>query len=373
MSEEYQSWVNAASLGWEYAEAGKFGEALEQYQFADYLARNYWPETPFWVNPELSLLRHKTGSAEGYVRPYSQTEDVVVAIEVRGGVEEEGPQVGMKNITLNQEDWVTNIAEFMNNYTPEPHILKNISGKIEHAMVMSTGRCGTVALFRLFQTAGLMPFHSYFLNVSYLRRFQFMCELSDNSPSFELAHTWARTRAAEWIGAENEGSRMIGINHMDTIFAPVFAAIHPNSTIIHLRRDPVKVFKSFITKGQWNHTQLCPCLFNTNPYAWSRISQDIPYTMAWYIRFTEVFANAMKTVLRDRVLELSSDKLFDHDRDEMRKLLDFTDCSLTLNNVNDHFKIKHNEKAHKTAYSQQAIEYSTNVFKQYYKQLGGEL
>ena len=49
----------------------------------------------------------------------------------------------------------------------------------------------------------------------------------------------------------------------------------------------------------------------------------------------------------DRFTEISADKLFAQDKEEISKLLEFTGSNIPLNKAVDHFKTKINEKAHK--------------------------
>ena len=160
---------------------------------------------------------------------------------------------------------------------------------------------------------------------------------------------WAATRAAEWLGAKP----MIGCNHFDTIFAPVFAAIHPKAKFIYLRRDPEAVFRSFYGKQQWgNDNQLTPLLYaiedDDSFTYWLRGMSEID-KIAWYLRFTEIFSRAFGTVLGERFIEISADKLFARDQNEIKRLLEFSNGGIPLTRASKHFAVKINEKAHRVS------------------------
>jgi len=132
-------------------------------------------------------------------------------------------------------------------------------------------------------------------------------------------------------------------------FSPVFAAIHPRSKFVHLRRNPEDVFESFFTKLQWNEGQLRPLDYAFSPeFRWKRPVDNLPSCIAWYLRLTEVFARAMGRVVGpERFIEVSSDKLFAQDREEIGRLLDFTEAGISVDDAVDHFGKKINSKDHK--------------------------
>jgi len=367
MSQAYEMWVTAASMGWKSAEAGEHKEALMYYQEADDIARQTWPDTPFWLNPELSLLRHTVGYSGGLVRPYPLSENEVVTLDLGGEMESEYIP-GMKPVELNPEVLKNSIRKCMQ-FNPGYH-LDNITKELPHVMVMSTGRCGSVSLYRLFEQSNFIPYHAYFFQPNASSRFEMMCRLTEDKGQYdELGMEWTKTRAAEWIGCNSQNRPMMALNHLDTIYAPIFAAIHSKSKFIYLRRDPVKIFESFYTKEQWGPNQLCPLFYKYEPFRYLRTRYDRPAILAWYIRFTEIFSRAMGEVLGDRFIEISSDKLFDQDPREVSRLLEFTCADMALKTAVDHFGMKYNEKAHKITMTPQQIENGAEAFKLAYERL----
>ncbi|KKL52899.1 hypothetical protein LCGC14_2280870, partial [marine sediment metagenome] len=214
-----------------------------------------------------------------------------------------------------------------------------------HVMVMSTGRCATVSLFKLFQNSNLEAYHSYWLKAHSFNSFEMLARLAANRyDDMSAAEEWASTRTAEWLGEKP----MIGLNHSDTVFAPVFAAIHKKSRFVYLRRDPKKVCNSFNSKGQWNDgvNHFRPVMYDL-PFKFAVPDVNPVDGIAWHINFTEKYSRAFGRVMGDRFIEISADKLFAQDKDEITKLLEFTGSDIPLDDAVEHFKTKINEKAHK--------------------------
>jgi hypothetical protein len=215
-----------------------------------------------------------------------------------------------------------------------------------HVFVMSTGRCGTVSLLRLFEGSDLQPYHTYWWMPPLSDAMEMMCRLLlGNYDDLSCIEPWIKCRAAEWLGDKP----MLALNHTDTIFAPLFALLHPNSRIVHLERNPADVYRSFISKRQMG-TNLCPTAASfDNGFSWRRCPKDEDSSVKWFIQFTHNFGEAVGRVLGERYIKISSDRLFARDKQETSKLLDFVGSDIPVKDATDHFKTKYNEKAHKAA------------------------
>jgi hypothetical protein len=132
------------------------------------------------------------------------------------------------------------------------------------------------------------------------------------------------------------------------VFAPTFAKAHSFSKFVYLHRNEADVFKSFYTKSQWGPAQLFPVDYSKSPSAWAKRPMDVPAQIAWYIRYTENFSRAFGEVVGgDRFVEISADRLFAGDRDEMVKLIEFTGLEKTLDEVEESYQQPLNAKIHK--------------------------
>lgn len=335
---------DAAKNAWHASFENKPDEALEYYRQADSLMETVTAERGPQFNPSLSLLRHNVGTGSGQVVPITATEDRVASFTIGGGGLEtlESPDtVGMNEITTKVLD--QNIRAFMQNLDLGHHP-ENIKKHRQHVMVLSTGRCGTVSLHHLLRGSNLIPYHTFWWNLPASARINMSCQFaSGDFRDAEIPETWLVCRAAEWLSGT-----MIGLNHLDTIFAPAFAAMHPKSKFVYITRDHVDVFKSFYGKNQWGNQQLRPVYYKFTPgFKWRRTEQALPQMIAWYLKFTEVFSRAFGRVMGSRFIEVQAEKLFSQDRDEIARLLDFIGSDIPLDMAVDHYGTKINEKAHK--------------------------
>jgi len=322
-----QDWWWSVWDAWNCSKAGRVSQARELYEYADSLLDGYE------LNASLSVLRHNEGVGSGTVRPVEPTEDDVVSIFL--------PR-------LRSPSEASRLVE----HIPEAHFEKFIEGfeakhktNRPHVMVMSTGRCGTVSLFKLFQKSNLEAYHSYWFRTHSFNAAELLARLAANEyGDMSAAEEWASTRAAEWLGEKP----MIGLVHSDTVFAPVFAATHEKSRFVYLRRDPEKVFNSFVSKSQWSGGtgQMIPVLYDL-PFRFEVPDVCPTDGIVHHINFTEEYSRAFGRVMGDRFMEISSDKLFAQDREEIARLLEFTGSDIDLDVAVEHFSKKINEKAHK--------------------------
>lgn len=315
---------------WQRSQEGDIDAALDLYREADHVIR----ASGNCLNPSLSVIRHNGGTGEGTVRPVPPNENIVVSLFLPRLKRPEAAKANSLIIGVPTENMMD---------------MGDMKGGDDrsHVMVMSTGRCGTQSLFRLFQNSNLESYHTYWFMQHPFSRAQFLCRLFAGRHEDKTAvEEWVSCRRPEWFGEKP----MIGLNHTDTGFAPVFAALNKNSRFVYLRRDPSKVFKSFIDKGQWaggaNHFVPISCSFRRG----FRFSlPDIHETdgVLYHLYYTEAFSRAFGRVMGDRWIEISSDRLFGQDREEVAKLLEFTGSDIDLDFAVEHFATKINEKAHK--------------------------
>ena len=373
----------AMAMAWNCSANGRADEALEYYRMID-------EALPMGrMNPALSLLRHRVGDADGNVLAIPPNENDVLSIRMDAGHAEHDDAYGLELPAINQDVLTAGIRDVIENFDPGIHgdnVRRHDNPEMEHVFVMSTGRCGTVSLFRLFEQTQYMPFHTYWVHTSFKARVEMMCGMlaggSKSSASFNhdsdlLIRHWCETRAAEWLGCMNQGRPMMALNHLDTIWAPAFAALHPRSKFIWLHRDEKAVFRSIFGKNQWGspewggEVQLQPVLFRTDPFTWRRAGYDLPQAIAWYMAFTRIFALAFWQAIpdTDRMQSFSSDLLFEGDDTEIDRLIKFTGADISHERVKQHFSTPFNHKAHKLAHDEEALDRATGEFMQAYQKV----
>lgn len=359
-----QDLISAVVDGWERSRDGDIGGALAAYRRADRLLPR-----GFTMSPELSVLRHNTGAATGAVVPIPPTENRVVAFTMMATARPSAEPFGLHEMRVNRTVLEANIRQFMGQYRPPGHHLRNL-GELHfpHTMVLSTGRCGTVSLYHLLSgSRRVLPFHTFWWLLSATTRWEVMCRFFDGRfDNAALFNVWLETRAAEWLTAAIHVRSMVDLNHLDTVFAPAFAALHPISRFVHLHRDPVAVFHSFYAKNQWLNLQLRPLIYAFDPrFRYQETKDNLARCIAWYVHFTNTFAAALGSVLGPgRFLAVSSEKLFAQDREEIRRLLMFVGAEDVEARAVDHFGKRINEKAHKATVGEREMAVPQQAFQE---------
>lgn len=332
-------WVELVTGGWTKGEDGDISACRRAYMTADM-------DLPGSATlcPDLSVLRHTIGEGVGQVENVTPTENQVHSLFLMSPYTEQENSTGLQTFEY-RKHLEGGIRAFMKQFDPG-YFGENIPEPREHVFVMSTGRCGTVSLYKMFRDSNLCPYHTYWFHPSIVYAYEFMCRLVDRRWKDPYCWgLWMKCRAAEWLGDRP----MMALNHTDTIYAPVFAALHPKAKFIHLHRNKADTFESFYTKNQFGEGNLRKIRYAiNNDFRWRRAYDTDVADIDWYLDFTKFFARTMGNVLgSERFAEISSDKLFAQDEDEVRRLLEFTGSDVPLDTALTHFGTKHNEKAHK--------------------------
>ena len=329
---------------WNMAEAGHYKTALESYKIAEQV-------NPFGdgtIGPGPSILRHVKGKSNGVcVKAVTPTEDKVVFLSVMVPHLELPGYANRPMPKIDGEQLEKNIRLFLDWPFDAGHHGENITEDREHIFTLSAGRSGTMSLMHLLKDSNLEPHHAYWWQIIADGMWWMLAAvLEGNRKAFqEVATHWMPSRAAEWLGPKP----MWGLNHMDTIFAPVFSNLHKKSKFVYLNRNSEDVFKSIYGKNQFHMNQLMPFVWSlADGFIIHHLDLELWDRIAWFIKFTEEFSRAFgRAIGPDRFLEISAEKLFSQDREEIRKLLDFTNSDVSVYAAMEHYKTKINEKKHK--------------------------
>lgn len=322
--------------GWWLEEGGRPDEARCAHTLAEAVR-------PFGghIAPGLEVLRHASGTPDGDTSwaPVATERGSPMMMRIEGCAYQD--ETCDKLLVFDQTKLALHCKQIIETFDPLHHRL-NASAEQPHVMVLSTGRCGTVSLWHLFKDSNLEPHHSYWWSIHWASLWWMQAALCEGASWKVPAEVWAKTRAAEWLGPKP----MLGCSHLDTIFAPVFAAIHPNARFIYLHRNPADVFRSYYSKDQWSVMQLAPFVYRISDeeFSFHQREMDVVDKIAHLITFTETFARAFGSLMGDRFIEISADKLFAQDEVEIARLLAFTGSDIRLDQAVAHYGIKINEK-----------------------------
>ncbi len=297
---------NEVAAGWTAAETGRFDQAYSHYCKAEQLV-----DVGMNFPALLNMARHAQmdpstlNLIEGVNRPFESTEDLVIGAEASDGVSPNLTPMGLDMVDYDFYSLVENIQNYKVDLEFHP---LNLPTDMDHLFVMSTGRCGTTSLYRKIEQE-YVAYHQHFLFPSHAQRLEQMCYMIAGVQNDNIARAWLKLRAAEWVGASLIGMRMANLNHLDTIFAPVFAQMHPKAEFIYVWREPRELFASFYGKRQFNR-QLMPIYYSI-PFEWCESDEHTEAEqILWYMDFTETFCRAFGKVYPGRWREVKAKDLF---------------------------------------------------------------
>lgn len=354
MAEESAQTINITMYGregWSYAMRGHYMAAEAMFMMAEVGAKVIDEDVIF--NPRLCVARFAPidmrYAGDKRIVPIHPDENAVAKIYLSG---EQNPVTHasfLKEPEINFSKLVENIRHYICMFEPGYHALNSKRDK-EHVMVLSTGRVGTVSLLHLLKDTNLIPHHSYTFETAMTDKAHMMCQLVEGEFPKRPETNWLRTRAAEWISAELQDKRMIGMSHLDTIMAPAFAAMHPKSKFVYIRRDPLDIYKSMYYKNQFGDQQADPILYSTEPeWQWKRPIRSLAQRIAFHIQFTDTFCLALGAALGGRLMVVDAESLFSGGEWAIKDLLRFIGSDVPYLTAVDHYKTKVNEKSHRLA------------------------
>ena len=144
------------------------------------------------------------------------------------------------------DTWTRNFDAFRQAFdqTPRPPVF-----------VLSTGRCGTLALLKLLERSDqAMAYHTLPWQLSAADGNHLLYRVLEGNFDPEavagVLRTYLECRSTEVLYALRTGRSLMIVNHLDTVFAPFNAVFFPDSRFIHIYRDPAKVYASMLTKSQ---------------------------------------------------------------------------------------------------------------------------
>ena len=224
--------------------------------------------------------------------------------------------------------------------------------------MLSTGRCGTLALQRLLeQTGAVMPFHRNCrpaLPQAAREAFYTVVLGAFTGVRMQVMSTYCMASVlADLTRAVTAGRQFCMVNHGYLAWAPFLACLLPDSRFLHLTRAPDACFLSFYTKDVY-HGQLEPVTVTAGEIQSSgfgsaperRPRTDLPAAIAWYLHATNTYAEALGDTLPPRrFVRLTSESLFDGEASAFERLGEILDLApLGLDDFRRHYVNRFNEK-----------------------------
>jgi len=244
------------------------------------------------------------------------------------------------------EIWIRNIEQFHDAFCDTQR---------SPVFILSTGRCGSFAFQQLMEKSShLIAYHTLPWQLSAADRNNVLYRINqgdfEGDALCEILQSYLECRVAEYLDSIQSNKTLAISNHLDTVFAPFNAVFYPHSRFIYLHRDPVKVYRSLLTKNQWGgqlqHWYYDPS-FPEDRFHY-RAREDIPVEaeIAWYIYLTKIFAEAFLHSLPDeRHVTIRSEDMFSGDTavfDRLKTVLPLDD--LTEEDFVSHFSQPINTK-----------------------------
>lgn len=267
----------------------------------------------------------------------ADTDRNVLAVEGAGG-EWKTPVIDGKNLRQNIAAFTETAKELIeagrfDTWTRNVDAFQQAFGPTHRppVFVLSTGRCGTLALLKLLERSDqAMAYHTLHWQMSAADRNHMLYRILEGNFDPEavagILQTYLECRGAEVLFALRTGRSLMIVNHLDTVFAPFNAVFFPDSRFLHVHRNPAKVYASMLTKSQWGgqlqHWSYDPAF----PEGRFCFRQDetlaLEAEVAWYLYLTKTFAAAFfDTVAEERRAEIKSEELFSRDAAAYERLM----------------------------------------------------
>lgn len=199
----------------------------------------------------------------------------------------------------------------------------------EPCFVLSTGRCGTELLTKLFQTnRKLRAYHTPSPELVYYSKYAY----ENWSTKYNELQTAVDTARYELIrNSFILNKKYVETNNRITFFAYQLAQLYPKAKFIHLIRNPISFVKSGLKRDWYT---------GKNPHDEGRIELNDPewtgYTnekkIAWLWNETNKFIESFKeSVNRERTLTVFAENLFNK-VEESRRIFDFISVEAPADN-----------------------------------------
>jgi len=214
------------------------------------------------------------------------------------------------------------------------HLYKIVHEKANPCFVLSTGRCGTALLTKIFkQHQGINVFHTPIPELVYYSKYAY----ENNEKLFkEIKYIVDAARYDQIKKSFLLNKIFIETNNRITFFANQLAELYPNAKFIHLIRNPINFIKSGIARNWYsgkNPHDEGHIILNENVDIWNRYSQA--EKIAWLWNETNLFVENFKLQIDiKRIHTIFAEDLFSN-HEKTFNIFDF----LNLTQISD-FKVE---------------------------------
>jgi len=185
-----------------------------------------------------------------------------------------------------------------------------VHNESQPCFVLSTGRCGTALLTKIFEEhSEIDVHHTPKPELVYYSKFAYE---NSKSHSNEIKHLVDAARYEQIKNAFLLEKTFVETNNRVTFFASQLADLYSNAKFIHLIRNPINFIKSGIARDWYtgkNPHDEGHIILNDNPEIWEKYSQE--EKIAWMWNETNQFIEDFKTQIEPkRVLTIFAEDLF---------------------------------------------------------------
>lgn len=361
LSEQYQQFLSLTDYNkrpvWAYFELLRYGRVNNDVALFEKKCETSFALDPVAYNPKITGESHVLFDKQEIA---TAKETFIQPLIIRDSLQENIKKFKQLCRELINDgvfkDFQDNIHRIKQHYAP------NIPDFVQ---VMSTGRCGTLALYEFLKRSNqVIPYHTMQSQLIPPDRNHILYRILSGAFDKKIITTiltgYLQNRVSEICYAYTKQCTPVIINHWDTIFAPFLAELFPRSTFLHLWRADEDVFKSIYGKNQFQNEQLRHCWFDSQ-FLQGKFScffdgsLTAPQQIAWYLFFTREYALAFKgTLVSNRMNSIKSEDLFSGDINKfniLRSLMPISDInkeqfissfSIPVNQKKDKVQIENN-------------------------------
>lgn len=199
---------------------------------------------------------------------------------------------------------------------------------VDHCWVLSTGRCATVTLTRLFQLCtSANSYHEVIPKLFSIGRDAYLY-YNDVIKTEKIKNKFLKKRKELFGKAETGNKKYIEIGPHVTFLPYIIDSIFPNSKFIHLVRNPIDVIISGMNRAAYRNHSSDKLRIRPRPKSeyfndWEKYSQLQKLSWFW-MTTNQWIVDFMEGIPKERKLLIHSEDIFENNIDNIFKFIDLT-------------------------------------------------